>query len=119
IRRRVQQRRGFSVGVIISLILLVLLIIGGSGLTYYVGVFFPAQLHAQATAAAQTAQADATFIVITPQQIYNYATNGSPVINDPLNNQNRSTWENNETCTFTGGAYHVSSLSYGDCLSQG
>jgi len=80
--------------VITSLILLVLLIIGGSGLTYYARVFFPAQLHAQATATAQIVQADATFTALTPQQIYTYATNGSPVINDPLNNQNKSTWEN-------------------------
>ncbi len=60
-----QRRRGLSTGMVILFIVLVLLIIGGSGLILYTAVIQPNQLHTQATATAQanvtgTAQANAT-----------------------------------------------------------
>jgi hypothetical protein len=118
VQSRPLKRRRLSVVMIALLTLLALLIIGGSGLSYYVRLFIPTQLHGEATATAQIAQADATFTAMTPQQIYTYATHGIPVINDPLNKQNNNTWEKNESCAFSGGAYHVSSTISIDCLSQ-
>jgi len=60
-----QRRRRLSPLLVVLLIVLVLLIIGGSGLLYYTNVYQPNQLHAQATATADsqvtgTAQANAT-----------------------------------------------------------
>jgi serine/threonine protein kinase len=115
---RLLQRSRSSVAMNTLFILLALLIIGGSGLTYYARVLIPTQLHGQATATAQIAQADATFTSMTPQQIYMYATHGSPVMNDPLNTQNNNTWDKNDSCFFTGGVYHVRSTNSIDCLSQ-
>jgi hypothetical protein len=57
---RLLQRSRSSVAMITLFILLALLIIGGSGLIYYSRVLIPTQLHGQATATAQIAQADAT-----------------------------------------------------------
>ncbi|TMC84164.1 MAG: hypothetical protein E6J10_09665, partial [Chloroflexi bacterium] len=48
-----QRRRGLSTGMVILFIVLVLLIIGGSGLILYTAVIQPNQLHTQATATAQ------------------------------------------------------------------
>ncbi len=52
-----QRRRGLSRGMTILLAALaLLLILVGAGLIYYANVYHPAQLHAQATATAQTMQ---------------------------------------------------------------
>jgi hypothetical protein len=58
------KRRGISLTVTILIIVLVLLLLGGSGLIYYVGVYQPQKMHADATATANaqitgTAQANA------------------------------------------------------------
>jgi serine/threonine protein kinase len=112
------KRRRSPLVMIVLFILLVVLIIGGSGLTYYAIVFVPAQLHGEATATAHKAQADATFTAMTPQQIYSYATFGSPVLNDRLNKQSNYGWDENETCFFSNGTYHVSATFSIDCLSN-
>lgn len=90
---------------ILSLLIVALLIIGGSGLIYYALVGHPAALHAQATAVAQdflTAQ--------TPQHIYAQTTSSRPAINDPLSKPS-SIWNESGSigngCTFTNGAYHL------------
>lgn len=115
----VQQvpRHGLSVGVTILLIILALLLIGGgSGLTYYATVSYPAELHAQATAVVQNiltqqAQATANVDALTPQELYTQVTNQSPTINDPLSSQAHSIWGSSSNaklgCDFVGGTYHV------------
>lgn len=107
------QRRGLSRGMTILLIVLALLLIaGGGGLVYYVTVFRPAELKAQATSTAvaqKTAQAEATITAL--QAPYRKATSGTPLINDPLSSQSGSVWETRSasagSCGFSGGAYHI------------
>src|SRR2546423_2417917 len=115
-----QRRRGLSSGMVILFIVLVLLIIGGSGLILYTAVIQANQLHAQATATAQanatgTAQANATgtaqaaatatteanatataqaqatahlqATATALQTLFTQATSGTPVLNDPLSQQ--------------------------------
>ncbi len=58
------KKRRFSLTVTILLIIIVLFLLGGSGLIYYVGVYRPQQIHANATATVNaqvtgTAQANA------------------------------------------------------------
>ena len=154
-----QRRRGLSTGMVILFIVLVLLIIGGSGLILYTAVIQPNQLHTQATATAQanvtttaqsnatgtaqaaatatteanapaTAQAQATAHVQATatalQAIFNQATRGTPVLNDPLSQQDANNWEvDNKTggggCAFTGGSYHASMPQAGffaSCYAQ-
>ena len=134
-----KTRRGLSGGVTILLIVLALLIMfSGFGLIYYSTVYHPNQLHVQATATAQTlqtgvaqttatanAQATGTAVAIANataaavatatalQNIYNSATQGSPVLNDSLSFNTGSNWEEDQAqggggCAFTGGAYHAS-----------
>jgi hypothetical protein len=113
----------------ILLIVLALLVIGGSGFIVYATVIQPNQVHAMATATAVakvtgTAQANATgtaqaqatgqaqanatataFAQVTAtatalQNIYTQATSGSPAWNDPLSQQDNHNWE---VDTKTGG----------------
>lgn len=108
----------------ILIILLALLIIGGSRLGYYIAVTRSAEFQAQATTVTQkliatqaqgTAQAyalaTATNAAQTPFDIYNRATSGIPVINDPLSSKQGSSWLQQESsgngCSFSGGAYHI------------
>lgn len=58
------KRRGLSLTVTIMIIIIVLVLLGGSGLLYYVGVYQPQKMHADATATVNaqitgTAQANA------------------------------------------------------------
>ena len=109
-----QQRRGLSATMVALLIMLVLLLIGASGLLYYATVSHPAELRAQATALVQTSstrQAGATATASTPESLYLRATSRTPALNDPLNSQATSTWHTPKDakggCAFTSGAYHV------------
>jgi hypothetical protein len=75
-------RRGFSKGMLALLIVLILLIIGASGVIFYATVIQPAQLHAQATSTAQAqstsiaqAHATSTAQVIATNQAQTQATN--------------------------------------------
>jgi hypothetical protein len=111
------QYRGISKITCILLTILVLLgIIGGSGVISYAAGFHPAELNAQATAITRsiiTSQSLATVTAIanSPQSIYDRITNTKPTISDALNNENHSTWFiNNDgvsSCSFTNGAYHI------------
>lgn len=119
-----QSQRAPVVIIALLSILLALLIIGSSGLGYYAVVIRPAEFHAQATVvthkllatqAQATAQAHvlatATAAALTPDEIYYKATSGIPVINDPLDNKQGSSWIQTippqNICTFYGGAYHI------------
>jgi DnaJ C terminal domain len=69
------------------------------------------QANATATAQAQsTAQAQATASAL--QAIYTQATSGTPVLNDPMTQQDANSWEEDTKtggggCAFTGGNYHA------------
>ena len=115
-RQSLQPPQSRPAVITILLIVLALLVIGeGGGLVYYTTVFYPSKLHAQATAIARTvlAQIHTTSSGTTPQDIYTQATSGSPVINDPLTNQEQSFWgtltqdDGIGGCAFRGGAYHA------------
>jgi len=104
------QRCGLLLVMSLSLVIIALVIIGGSGLIYYIAAGHPADLHTQATSVAQdflTAQARS----LSPQDIFTQATRGKPAINDPLNSANGSIWSGsglgNDRCLFTNGAFHA------------
>lgn len=121
----------------ILIILLAMLIFGGSELGYYIAIKRPAEFQAQATTVTQkllatqaqgTAQAlalaTATTAALTPNDIYNRATSGIPVINDPLDSKQGSSWLQLEgsvnSCSFSGGAYHIkitTNPSSGYCIA--
>ncbi len=119
------QRQRVSIAMIALLsTLVVLLLIGSSGIAYYTAVIRPAEFYAQATAVTQnllTAQAQgtaqaytlatATSAALTPDELYIKATSGIPVINDPLDNPQESSWYQatppQNFCTVYGGAYHI------------
>ncbi len=44
------------------------------------------------------------------QNIYIQATNGTPVLSDPLSHQDSYNWDESANCTFVGGTYHASWL---------
>ena len=122
--------RRLSVGLTALMVGVVFLLLAGSGGIYYATVFRPNQLHAQAsstaemqrtatihaqqgTAISQAQQEEtATALANTPQGIYNRATSGSPVLDDPLSHNDDNNWDESHTatysCTFSGGAYHAS-----------
>ena len=136
---------------ILLIILAFLVMASGIGLIYYSAVYRPDQLYAQATATAQTvrtaqaqasgaanaqstgtaqafanatAQAMATTTAL--QNIYNQATSGAPILNDPLNGNNIYHWDVGNaslggSCGFKAGAYHViepNKSYYLTCLAE-
>jgi len=128
-----QRRRGPAAGIIALLLVLVLVVIGGSILLYYASVIHPAQLNTQATATAQTVattivqnrvNATATATALTPQDLYTLVTAKAPTLNDPLNGQGSTHWQNfgnTGQCTFNSGALHATSTQQAGalCLYQG
>jgi len=133
------RRRGLLVTNIVLLCILILLIVGeGSGFLSAEASFrsnvLPAQAtdvarnllatQAQNTAIANT-QATATATAMTPQQIYTWATSGTPVIDDPLDNPENTSWFESTTkegsCTIQDGAYHMSISEPGSsiCFAPG
>jgi Flp pilus assembly protein TadG len=133
------RRRGGAVTALV--LLLVLLLLLGSGLFFYFGYYQPNQAHVAGTATAQAraqatanSQASATAQVVQAtaqagetataqvqataqayQNLYTQATQGTPVLNDPLNSQTGSQWDeinssgsNSGSCSFSGGSYHSS-----------
>ena len=109
--RSLLQRRSqtLSVGVRVLLIMIVLLIIGGSVLLYYVKVLRPAQLSAQATAVANThATATAQALQGLTEQQFFTLIKSPPTLSDPLrDNSGGNAWAESSHCAFTGGSYHV------------
>jgi serine/threonine protein kinase len=115
-----QQRRGLSRGRAILLIILALLVVGGS-----VGIFFYitetnqiAMSNASATATAQTmataaanASATASFIAANPNPYP--PRSGTLVLYDPLRDDSSgSGWDKgSKICAFIAGAYHVSATN--------
>ena len=104
------QRQGLSLEMILSLVIVALVIIGGSGLIYYAAAGHSANQHAQATSVTQdflTAQVRS----MSPQDVFNQATSGKPAINDPLSSANGSIWreasQGNNRCLFANGAFHA------------
>ena len=118
-------------------LLALLLILGGIGSVVYAVNFRPADLHTQATTVAQnflTAQAQgtvqagayatATVNAMTPQQVYQQATSGTPVIDDPLKDDSGSVWYNYNTspafsCGFQASAYHIQASASGSSMCTG
>ncbi|HLI89819.1 MAG TPA: hypothetical protein VKV37_14100 [Ktedonobacteraceae bacterium] len=128
--------------------LLLIPMIGGFGLLYYVQVARPAQLHAQATATVATANAHATGtaqayasatasanatataqVVATAtahQAIFNQATSKTPALTSAMTGQDGAEWDvyraqGGGGCTFTGGALHASVFQqqfYVPCFAQ-
>ncbi len=133
-----QPRRGIAGWLVLLLIILLALLIGGSGLTYYVAVYQPGQVRTQATATAQRAtntaqtQANATATAQVQAQVnatattqaqvqatstalqtvYTQATSGTPVLNDSLASNSASRWSEyangGGSCAFKGGKLHAS-----------
>ena len=113
-----QRSRAISVGIRALLIILSLLIIGGSVLIYYAKVLRPAQLSAQATVAVThataTAQSQLTATATSVQHLLTTSTRGSTALNDPLrDNSGHHGWAEGTNCAFTGGSYHVTVAKQG------
>ncbi|MFL5627657.1 MAG: hypothetical protein ACJ788_18930 [Ktedonobacteraceae bacterium] len=134
------QKRGISGRIITLLVVLAVVLIGGSMLVYYAAVVHPEQLNVQATSTAQTfqmnnlhatqtamtnaANATATFSALSPQDLYTRVTAGTPTLNDPLTSQSSTTWSSlgssNSSCTFAGGSLHAtSSTGSAGCVALG
>jgi len=141
-----QPRRGIAGRLVLLLITILALLIGGSGLTYYVAVYHPAQVRTQATATAQratntaqtqanatataqvqaqvnataTTQAQAQATSTALQTVYTQATSGTPVLNDSLASNSPSRWTETTygagSCAFIGGKLHASGSS--GCFAQ-
>ncbi|HEY6409150.1 MAG TPA: hypothetical protein VIY29_16945, partial [Ktedonobacteraceae bacterium] len=123
VQETTRPRRYSPLSLALLVILLVLLMISGSGLTYYATVTHPAELRSQATTVAHTvlttqaqgtarvfAKARATTAALTPDQLYTRATSGTPVINDPLNSAATGIMFKSKTdprCAYLNGAYHI------------
>jgi pSer/pThr/pTyr-binding forkhead associated (FHA) protein/tetratricopeptide (TPR) repeat protein len=117
-----QRRARGAITAFMALVLLV--IIGSSGLIYYTQVFYPAQLKAHAVASATAlasdhatgtvqAQATATASLIASNPNPYLPGSGTVALYDPLNDNNRgyhwdSVTNSSGTCGFTGQAYDVS-----------
>jgi eukaryotic-like serine/threonine-protein kinase len=131
IRQDMQQRKGLSRGRAILLVILALLVIGGS-----IGIFFYitetnqiAMSHANATATAQTmataaqARAMATASVIAANPNPYPPKIGTLALYDPLRDDSSgSGWEKGtQNCAFIAGAYHVSAIGvnhHNYCVAQ-
>ena len=105
-----QQRRGLSGVMIAVLVILTLLIVAVSGLTYYTLVILRPAQH-QTKASARTPTISTTPTLTNPQALYTQATSGTLALNDPLSSQNPNGWEaigGYGSCTFTGKALRAS-----------
>ena len=131
------RRRGPSGAVIALLVVLVLLIAAG-GVLLYLRLASPGQpqTHVSPTATPQqiitspspATQATATPAAQTPQSLYNQVTQGAPVVDDPLLKNDTNNWaestssDGNNSCAFSGGAYHArvqQQNAYTLCMAQG
>lgn len=122
-----QRRRSkLSTGIIILLIVLVIAIIGGSGIVLYAAVILPASRHSQANASPTTqaktpiAQATTPITTTNPQDLYTQVISQTPTLNDPLTSQDSNNWQDLSTlksCTFTSGTLHLSGSS-ASCIGE-
>jgi serine/threonine protein kinase len=116
------RQHNSAVSKIIMGIMLVLLLLSGSGLLYYFAVIQPAKqrIHTTATASAS---------IDSRTKLYLAAISGNTVLNDALNHNDATTtnWVENtsspdgKTCAFRDGAYYATALQQGlsPCLVQG
>jgi hypothetical protein len=93
------------------LIVLALLVIGGSAAIYARVVLQSHQPHAQATATLPAQQTAATAIANTPQGLYNSVIRSSPVLDAPLSTNDTNHWteytSTEGNCIFTDASYHA------------
>jgi len=119
--------RRSSTGRILIVALVILVVLAGIAAAIYIPLHNTQIANTNATATAQaqaTAQVQATATAL--QAIFNQATSGTPVLNDPLSQQDANNWEvDNKTggggCAFTGGSYHASMPQAGffaSCYAQ-
>src|SRR5581483_343822 len=134
------MRRGSLLATNIALFcLLIMLIIGeGGGFLSTESSFRSHILPAQATDVARNlletqatnttianSQSTATASAMTPQQIYTWATSGPPVINDPLDDPDNTSWYEQVTkersCIIQNNSYHITASGPGDafCFAPG
>src|SRR5260370_24312277 len=108
------QRRNLPV--VIAVLLIMLALLAGSGLTYYyvTTIARPAQLQTQATTATTqtltSVQGTSTITATNPQDLYTQATSGTPALDTSTNSQSASDWQapsGNVRCTFSGTALHA------------
>ncbi len=121
-----RRRSSLSTGIIVLLAVLIIAIIGGSGIILYATVILPASRNSQAntspTTQAKTPLAQATTPITTtnPQDLYTQVISQTPTLNDPLTNQDANNWQDLSTlksCTFTGGVLHLSGSST-NCIGE-
>jgi hypothetical protein len=106
--------RRFPVGITLLLSLLLVLLVGGSGL-YYTAVYQPNRLHVLPSA-PPVAPLHAT----AAAEENPYTHSGRLALSDPLqNNSSGYLWAEDSTCRFMDGAYHVKVPTYPDtCLAS-
>jgi hypothetical protein len=119
------QRRNLPV--VIAVLLIMLALLAGSGLTYYyvTTIARPAQLQTQATTATTqtlSVQSTSTITATNPQDLYTQATSGTPALNTSSSSQNASDWQAPEgygNCKSSGTALHATaSHGVSFCLSR-
>lgn len=113
--------------VVIAVLLIMLAMLAGSGLTYFyiTAVARPAHLQTQATAPVpitSTAQNASTITTTNPQDLYTQATSRTPALDTSSNSQSASDWQapsGNISCTFSGTALHaIASHGISFCLDR-
>ena len=129
---RPQRRKRLDAAAILSICAaLLLLALSAGGLIFDLVYYQPYRIHASATAtanvaptstvhAAQTQIADVEQTITaqeqatatTYQNIYNQSVNGRPFLNESLNQQSSSGWDEgviwqNSSCTFANGSYDI------------
>ena len=108
------QRRNLPL--VIAVLLIILALLAGSGLTYYyvTTIARPAQHQTPATTATTqtltSVQSTSTITATNPQDLYTQATSGTPALDTSTNSQSASDWQapsDNVRCTFSGTALHA------------
>jgi len=120
------QRRNLPV--VIAVLLIMLALLAGSGLTYYyvTTIARPAQLQTQATTATTqtltSVQSTSTITATNPQDLYTQATSGTPALDTSTGSQSASDWQassGNVSCTFSGTALRATaSQQVSLCLNR-
>ncbi len=131
-------RRRRPTGAIIALLIVLVLLLAGGGVLLYLKTAAPGgkiQVHASPTAPLQNTTTTASPVVQTtttpaaqtPQSLYEQVTQGAAVIDDPLLKNDTNNWDEststdgNNSCAFSGGAYHARALqqnAYTLCMAQ-
>jgi len=120
------QRRNLPV--LIAVLLIMLALLTGSGLTYYyvTTIAHPPQHQPQATTATTqtltSVQSTSTITATNPQDLYTQATSGTPALDTTSGSQNASDWQApgaNVSCTFSGTALRATASQQASlCLDR-